>query len=265
VKLLSLLFVLIVSLAVNQAYAQDAFNQPLTRVDCEKAEMGWNDNTNVCGASPAAATIPDPEAAEVSRQPLTRDECDKVSMTWDETANVCGRNSEGSTTQAATQEANPAGSAILINIDKAAQRMTVFLDGVERYHWPVSTGRPAYSTPSGTYTARSMNEIWYSKQWDNAPMPHAVFFTKEGHAIHGTNEVKRLGTPASHGCVRISPQNAATLYALVAKNGLENTKVTLVGLTPGGEGKVASSAPPKAPLVQPRKRNGFFARLFGRR
>ncbi len=110
-----------------------------------------------------------------------------------------------------------------------------------------------------------MNEIWYSKQWDNAPMPHAVFFTKEGHAIHGTNEVKRLGTPASHGCVRISPQNAATLYALVAKNGLENTKVTLVGLTPGGEGKVANSAPPKTPLVQPLKRDGFFARLFGRR
>ena len=110
-----------------------------------------------------------------------------------------------------------------------------------------------------------MNEIWYSKQWDNAPMPHAVFFTKEGHAIHGTNEVERLGTPASHGCVRISPQNAATLYALVAENGLENTQVTLVGLTPGGEGQMASSARPKSPLVQPRRRGGFFARLFGRR
>ena len=113
------------------------------------------------------------------------------------------------------------------------------MDGVQRYHWPVSTGAPGYSTPSGTYTASSMNEIWYSKQWDNAPMPHAVFFTKEGHAIHGTNEVRRLGKPASHGCVRLSPQNAATLYALVEENGLENTQVVLVGLTPGGEGKVA--------------------------
>ena len=77
------------------------------------------------------------------------------------------------------------------------------MDGVRQYHWPVSTGAPGYSTPSGTYTASSMNEIWYSKQWDNAPMPHAVFFTKEGHAIHGTNEVRRLGKPASHGCVRL--------------------------------------------------------------
>jgi hypothetical protein len=40
--------------------------------------------------------------------------------------------------------------------------------------------------------------------------------------------------------VRISPQNAATLYALVAKNGLKNTQVVLAGLTPGGEGKLAA-------------------------
>ncbi len=62
-----------------------------------------------------------------------------------------------------------------------------------------------------------MNEIWYSKQWDNAPMPHAIFFIKDGHAIHGTQEVKNLGKPASHGCVRLSPENAATLYALVKR------------------------------------------------
>src|SRR6185369_7603646 len=91
-----------------------------------------------------------------------------------------------------------------------------------------------------TFTANALHKIWYSKQWDNAPMPHAVFFTKEGHAIHGTYEVKRLGKPASHGCVRLSPQNAATLYALVEKSGLENTQVVLAGLTPGGEDKVAS-------------------------
>ena len=66
-----------------------------------------------------------------------------------------------------------------------------------------------------------MNKIWYSRQWDNAPMPHAVFFTRDGHAIHGTLEEKRLGKPASHGCVRLSPKNAATLYALVEKTGCE--------------------------------------------
>jgi lipoprotein-anchoring transpeptidase ErfK/SrfK len=130
-------------------------------------------------------------------------------------------------------------AAVLVYIDKTNQQMTVSLDRVERYRWPVSTGRAGYSTPSGTYTATSMNEIWYSKQWDNAPMPHSIFFMKDGHAIHGSFEVKNLGKPVSHGCVRISPENAAILYELVQENGLENTKVVLTGSSPGGNYKVA--------------------------
>jgi L,D-transpeptidase catalytic domain len=124
--------------------------------------------------------------------------------------------------------------AVLVNIDKTNQIMTVSFDGVETYQWRVSTGRAGYSTPSGTYTATSMNKIWYSKQWDNAPMPHSIFFMKDGHAIHGSFDVKNLGQPVSHGCVRISPKNAATLYALVKQNGLENTQVVVTGDSPGG-------------------------------
>ena len=152
-----------------------------------------------------------------------------------------------------------AGSAVLINIDKTNQKMTVFLDGVETYDWPVSTGRAGYSTPSGTYTATSMNEVWYSKQWDNAPMPHSIFFMKDGHAIHGSNEVKTLGKPVSHGCVRISPENAATLYALVGESGLENTQVVLTGVTPGGEFKFAS----RSRYGQAAPGWGFFGSFFG--
>jgi lipoprotein-anchoring transpeptidase ErfK/SrfK len=136
-------------------------------------------------------------------------------------------------------ELKKVGSVILININKAKQKMTVFVDGIQKYDWPVSTGRAGYSTPSGTYTATSMNEIWYSKQWDNSPMPHSIFFMKDGHAIHGSYEVKNLGKPVSHGCVRILPENATTLYALVKANGLENTRVVLTGVTPGGEFKYA--------------------------
>ena len=132
------------------------------------------------------------------------------------------------------------GSQILINIDKSLQEMTVFVDGIEKYTWPVSTGKRGYSTPSGTYTASSMNEIWYSKQWDNAPMPHAIFYMKDGHAIHGTLEERNLGKPASHGCVRISRANATALYALVKETGLKNTQVVLSGTTPGGEAQVAT-------------------------
>jgi lipoprotein-anchoring transpeptidase ErfK/SrfK len=139
----------------------------------------------------------------------------------------------------------PNPKQLLVNIDKSTQEATVFVDGVEQYNWKVSTGKPGFVTPSGTYTATSMNKIWYSKEWDNAPMPHAVFFMKDGHAIHGTTEVKNLGKPASHGCVRLAPENAAILYELVKQNGLANTQVVLSGETPGGEykGGVASGGP----------------------
>ena len=142
------------------------------------------------------------------------------------------------------EQANPAGKQILVNIDKSTQEMTVFVDGIEQYTWPVSTGRPEYATPSGTYTATSMNEMWYSKQWDNSPMPHSIFFMKDGHAIHGTHEVKNLGKPASHGCVRLAPENATILYDLVKQNGLANTQVVLSGETPGGEYKGVATARP---------------------
>ena len=165
--------------------------------------------------------------------------------------------------------------AVLINIDKSKQKMTVRLDGVEKYVWPVSTGQAGYSTPSGIYTATSMNEIWYSKEWDNAPMPHAIFFRKDGYAIHGTYEAKFLGRPASHGCVRISRENATTLYALVEKVGLKNTEVVLSGVTPGGEYKVARPEEPRYGqasagsyesnnyYAQPQWGGGFFGRPFG--
>jgi hypothetical protein len=160
-------------------------------------------------------------------------------------------------------EAKSAG-AILITIDKSKQRMTVFLDGVEKYVWPVSTGQAGYSTPSGTYTATSMNEIWYSKEWDNAPMPHSIFFRKDGYAIHGTYEAKSLGRPASHGCVRLSRENAATLYALVKTIGLKNTEVVLAGVTPGGEYKVAKPTEPEENYYAPREWiHGFSGRSFG--
>jgi lipoprotein-anchoring transpeptidase ErfK/SrfK len=160
-------------------------------------------------------------------------------------------------------ESNPGtkktSPAIVISIDKTKQKMVVSIDGVEEYDWPVSTGRRGYSTPSGTYTPTSMNEVWYSKQWDNAPMPHSIFFMKDGHAIHGSSEVKNLGRAASHGCVRISPENAAMLYALVGKNGLENTQVVLTGVTPGGESKYPAGAGSR--YAGPGW--GFFGRLFG--
>jgi len=334
VKLLALTFLIIGNLAASHAYAYDVSPQPLTRIDCHKAALTWDANANVCVAnqgnvagqpltrldcdkagmawdvnankcgtgSQEAETPNTYQAADNSSQPLTRKACDAARMIWNDQANVCGEKSGG--THSASKGTNPIASTILITIDKTKQKMTVSIDGVEKYDWPVSTGRPRYATPSGTYTAISMNEVWYSKEWDNAPMPHSIFFMKDGHAIHGSYEVKTLGKPVSHGCVRIAPKNAVTLYALVKENGLEKTEVVLIGLTPGGESKVESgpsrtakgeskvaSGPSRTPKGkskvvswagpgsryaeagngwyrrgdQPQRRRGFFARLFGGR
>jgi hypothetical protein len=125
--------------------------------------------------------------------------------------------------------ATGAQANVSITVDKSAQEMTVAVDGVERYHWPVSTGIPSRETPSGSFRTFRMEEDHFSKEFDDAPMPHSIFFTKVGHAIHGTESESRLGTPASHGCVRLSRANATTLYALVEKEGVLNTTVTLTG------------------------------------
>ena len=122
-----------------------------------------------------------------------------------------------------------AQAEILIKIDKSTQHMTVLQGGEPLYNWVVSTGRTGHATPSGSFTAFRMDADHYSKEWDDAPMPHSIFFTTTGVAIHGSYETKKLGMPASHGCVRLSPANAATLFALVAQNGVTNTKVVLTG------------------------------------
>jgi hypothetical protein len=122
-----------------------------------------------------------------------------------------------------------AQAKVEITVDKDNQMMTVAVDGVPRYHWPVSTGIPSRETPNGTFRTFRMEASHFSKEFDDAPMPHAIFFTKVGHAIHGTESEGRLGTPASHGCVRLSRANATTLYALVEEQGVLNTTVTLTG------------------------------------
>lgn len=118
---------------------------------------------------------------------------------------------------------------VSITVDKDNQMMTVAVDGVQRYQWPVSTGNPSHETPNGSFQTFRMEPDHFSKEFDDAPMPNSIFFTKKGHAIHGTFSEKSLGMPVSHGCVRLSRAHAATLYDLVKRDGLLTTTVTLTG------------------------------------
>jgi lipoprotein-anchoring transpeptidase ErfK/SrfK len=115
---------------------------------------------------------------------------------------------------------------VQVEVDVGSQTMEVYVNGRLRHTWRVSTGRDGYETPGGDFRAQRIEEEWYSKQYDDAPMPHAVFFNG-GYAIHGTYDTRRLGRPASHGCVRLSPGNAARLYNLVEAQGLSRTRISI--------------------------------------
>ncbi|WFU10845.1 L,D-transpeptidase [Rhizobium sp. CB3090] len=115
---------------------------------------------------------------------------------------------------------------VLANVDLRSQTMTVSEDGVFKYRWKVSTARRGYVTPTGSYTAKWLSRDHRSKKYDNAPMPYAVFFDG-GYAVHGTYELKHLGRPASHGCVRLEPRNAATFFSMASQAGLRNTRIII--------------------------------------
>jgi lipoprotein-anchoring transpeptidase ErfK/SrfK len=115
---------------------------------------------------------------------------------------------------------------VQVEVDVGSQTMEVYVNGRLRHTWRVSTGRDGYETPGGEFSVKRMEEEWYSKEYDDAPMPHAVFFNG-GYAIHGTYDTKRLGRPASHGCVRLAPGNAARLYNLVEQHGAGHTRISI--------------------------------------
>src|ERR1700730_7836300 len=124
--------------------------------------------------------------------------------------------------------ASAAGAHVLINVDKGSQQMTVSVDGAPRYRFAVSTGRPGLGTPSGTFHPQRMEPTWFSKEYYNSPMPHSIFF-HGGFAIHGSYEISQLGGPASHGCIRLHPDDAASLYELAEQQGMEANTIVVSG------------------------------------
>jgi hypothetical protein len=143
----------------------------------------------------------------------------------------------------------PAHASLVVQIDKSRQRMTVLVDGEPRYSWLVSTGRNGFGTPSGTYRPQRLARTWFSRKYYNSPMPHSIFF-HNGFAIHGSYEIRRLGGPASHGCVRLHPAHAAVLYSLVQREGSANTRIVV-------SGQIHTAAAAASAPAQPRIRWEF--------
>ncbi len=118
----------------------------------------------------------------------------------------------------------PMRDTLVLSADLRTQRLTVIEDDKRRYTWPISSGRPGFATQTGRFRPQWASRLWHSIQYENAPMPHAVFF-HQGMAFHATNAIGMLGRPASHGCIRLAAGNAALLYKLVHKHGFAHTKI----------------------------------------
>ncbi|WP_225029789.1 L,D-transpeptidase [Xinfangfangia pollutisoli] len=114
-----------------------------------------------------------------------------------------------------------------VRVSISHQVMTVYHEGRRLFDWPVSTAKAGKITPLGSYRPEFLSRNHRSKRYNNAPMPFAIFYDGN-YAIHGTDQIKRLGKPASHGCVRLDPKNARILFEMVRYEGLENTRVVIV-------------------------------------
>lgn len=119
-----------------------------------------------------------------------------------------------------------AQASVRVKVDISSQRMHVYVNGGLRHVWKVSTGKRGYRTPTGSFRPTRLERSWYSRKYNWSPMPHSIFFIG-GVAIHGSNYVRQLGRPASHGCVRLARGNAARLFRLVRRHGPRRTRIVV--------------------------------------
>lgn len=154
----------------------------------------------------------------------------------------------------------PPRPTIHVDIDLTNQMMTVSENGDVVHRWPISSGRRGYATPTGTFQPTWMARQWFSRQYDNAPMPHSIFFHR-GVAIHGSYATRSLGRPASHGCVRLAPKNASTLFRMVTRHGKERTRIVVHGTPNFGAPPAVASREQRGPRDAQARRASPYAYL----
>jgi hypothetical protein len=147
-----------------------------------------------------------------------------------------------------------AQAEIVVTVDKSAQQLTVAVDGFQRYQWPVSTARWGYRTPNGSYRPQRLERKWFSRKYDMSPMPYSIFFDG-GYAIHGSYEIKRIGAPASHGCIRLHPEHAEILFDMV-KDHPRDTRIVITGERPDRDAVLRGG-------VAPSPASASFEDIFG--
>ena len=155
-----------------------------------------------------------------------------------------------------------AEAAVVITVNKTTQRISVAVDGADRYEWPVSTARWGYRTPNGSYRPQRLARKWFSHKYHMSPMPYSIFF-HGGYAIHGSYEVSRLGRPASHGCIRLLPSHAAVLFKLVSAN-RGDTRIVVTGSRPAGSAIARRKSRHRHEATRSRRERQEYGSYYGR-
>lgn len=224
-----------------------------------QAEPGKADATVVAKADKGSEAAPAPAATAAEAAPETS------SPAAPETSAPAATATPQTTPEQAEVKPKPAplpDPTLKVSIDLAAQKLTVSEHGQVKYSWPISSGTASHPTPRGTFRPQWTAKMWYSRKYDNAPMPNAVFING-GVAIHATYATGMLGRPASHGCIRLAPANAKTFYNLVHKHGLKFTRVSVYGTPKYGAPAITSRKHAPAPQYAANESSGWGLFDFG--
>lgn len=101
----------------------------------------------------------------------------------------------------------PCGAGVDACVDLSANQSWLLKDGVVKYGpVPITSGRPGYRTPPGTFKVGWKDIDHKSAEFNDAPMPYSVFFNG-GIAFHQGSL-----SAQSHGCIHLSRAAAETYF-----------------------------------------------------
>jgi lipoprotein-anchoring transpeptidase ErfK/SrfK len=201
-------------------------------------------NTSNSAPSPAKVETQTPSSATPLTTPKAKTSSTTATAPTTPAPNGAPRQATdkpGKTTTTASAKAD-----VLISVNESTQHMRVSVNGRTHYDFPVSTGRPGYNTPDGRFKPEWMAAMHYSKKYENAPMPHSIFFVN-GDAIHGFTDTPFGVAAVSHGCVRLPLADAAKLFNLVKEKGMANTTIYVHGHIPNRPMVVQKQPQPEYP------------------
>jgi len=112
-------------------------------------------------------------------------------------------------------ELSPSGP-LMVLVSVPEQTMHVYRNGILIGRSSISTGSQGHATPGGVFSILGKHREYYSKKYDNAPMPNMQRLTDTGICMHSGN---LPGYAASHGCIRMPYDFSQLLFSATTQGG----------------------------------------------